>query len=59
MANVEFNHIIRLKGGNKMFRNRKCYCMNNNYQNNSYQLQNEIMENKCSQVASYEGYEDE
>lgn len=42
-----------------MFRNRKCYFMNNNYQNNSYQLQNEIMENKCSQVASYEGYEDE
>ena len=59
VANVEFNHIIRLKGGNKMFRNRKCYCMNNNYQNNSCHMQENIMEDKCSQVTSYDNYEDD
>lgn len=38
-----------------MFRNyRKCYCMNNSYQNNSYELQSDIMENQCSNVSSYE-----
>mgnify|MGYP001623795914 FL=1 len=36
-----------------MFR-RRCYCMNNNYKNDSCGLQNEIMENKCSNVISYE-----
>ena len=36
-----------------MFRNyRKCYCMNNNYQNNSCEEQNDIMEDKCSNVAN-------
>lgn len=32
-----------------MFR-RKCYCMNNNYADNSCELQNEIMEDKCSNI---------
>ena len=42
-----------------MFRNRKCYCMNNNYQNNSCHMQENIMEDKCSQVTSYDNYEDD
>ena len=33
-----------------MFGRRKCYCMNNNYQNNSCEEQNDIMEDKCSNV---------
>ena len=38
-----------------MFRNyRKCYCMNNSYQNSSCELQNEIMEDQCDNVSSYE-----
>lgn len=41
-----------------MFRNRKCYCMNNSYQNNSCELQEDIMENKCDNVTSYENYDD-
>lgn len=40
-----------------MFR-RKCFCMNNNYSNNSCELQNEIIENKCNDVMSYSNYED-
>ena len=35
-----------------MFGRRKCYCMNNNYQNNSCEDQNDIMEDKCSNVAN-------
>ena len=34
-----------------MFGRRKCYCMNNNYQNDSCEEQNDIMEDKCSNVA--------
>lgn len=41
-----------------MFRNRKCYCMNNSYQNNSCELQDDILENKCDNVNSYEIYDD-
>ena len=41
-----------------MFRNRKCYCMNNSYQKNSCELQDDILENKCNDVASYENYDD-
>ena len=41
-----------------MFRNRKCYCMNNSYQNNSCELQDDILENKCDNVNSYENYDD-
>ena len=37
-----------------MFNRRKCYCMNNEYKNNSCQLQNDIIEDKCSNVVSYE-----
>lgn len=38
-----------------MFRNyRKCYCMNNSYENNDCENQNDIMETQCNQVASYE-----
>lgn len=60
MSLVEKNHIITLKGGRKnMFRNKKCYCMNNNYKEDSCQLQNEIIENKCSQVTSYTNYSDD
>ena len=36
-----------------MFR-RKCYCMNNNYNNNSCNTQEDIMETQCNQVVSYE-----
>ena len=39
-----------------MFNRRKCYCMNNNYNNNSCALQNEIIEDKCQNVISYENY---
>ena len=41
-----------------MFRNRNCYCMNNSYQNNSCELQDDILEDKCSNVTSYESYDD-
>ena len=41
-----------------MFRNRRCYCMNNSYQNNSCELQDDILEDKCSNVTSYESYDD-
>ena len=41
-----------------MFNRKKCYCMNNNYKNNSCELQREIMEDKCQNVASYEKYSD-
>ena len=38
-----------------MFRNcRKCYCMDNSYKNDSCELQDEIMENQCNNVNSYE-----
>lgn len=51
---VEIVHIMLVKGGRKMFR-RKCYCMNNSY-NNSCELQNEMMEKQCNDVVSYEEY---
>ena len=36
-----------------MFRRcQKCYCMNNNYKNDD--MQSDILETKCNQVASYE-----
>ena len=35
-----------------MFGRRKCYCMNNNYQNNSCEEQSDIIEDKCSNVAN-------
>ena len=35
-----------------MFGRRKCYCINNNYQNNSCEEQSDIMEDKCSNVAN-------
>lgn len=38
-----------------MFRNyKKCYCMNNRYKNSSCELQNDMIEEKCSNVSSYE-----
>ena len=40
-----------------MFR-RKCYCMNNNYKNNSCELENDILETQCNDVVSYENYAD-
>ena len=33
-------------------RYKKCYCMNNNYQNNSCDTQNEMIEEKCSDVGN-------
>lgn len=42
-----------------MFKNKKCYCMNNNFRENDCQMQNEIIEEKCSQVASYTNYTDD
>jgi len=36
-----------------MFRNnRKCYCMNNNYENNSCEEKNDTMETACDNVMS-------
>ena len=40
-----------------MFR-RKCYCMNNSYKNDSCELQSDIIEKQCSNVESYDDYED-
>lgn len=34
-------------------RYRKCSCMNNDYQNNSDELQNEVIETACSNKSSY------
>lgn len=31
-------------------RYKRCCCMNNNFQNNSCDMQNEIMEDKCSDI---------
>ena len=40
-----------------MFRNyRKCYCMNNSYKNDSCEMQQDIIENQCDNVVSYEEY---
>ena len=42
-----------------MFRNyRKCYCMNNSYKNDSCEMQQDIIENQCDNVVSYEEYND-
>lgn len=45
-----------------MFRNcNKCSCMNNSYQennNNSCDMENDMMETSCQNVASYSQYED-
>ena len=42
-----------------MFRNyRKCYCMNNSYQNDSCEIQTDIIEKQCNDVASYEDHID-
>lgn len=35
-------------------RNKKCYCMNNSFQNTSCELQNDIIEDKCDNILSYE-----
>ena len=40
-----------------MFR-RKCFCMNNSYQNNSCELENDMIEKQCNDVVSYENYTD-
>lgn len=59
MSFVEQNHIMKVKGGRKMFRNyRKCYCMNNSYQNDSCEMQTDIIEKQCNDVVSYEDYMD-
>ena len=42
-----------------MFRTRKCYCMNNSYQNDSCQMQDDMMEKQCDNVASYEDMTDD
>ena len=41
-----------------MFRTRKCYCMNNSYQNDSCQMQDDMMEKQCDNVVSYEDMQD-
>lgn len=45
-----------------MFRNyRKCSCMNNSYRdndNNSCDMENDMLETSCQNVASYSQYED-
>lgn len=36
-------------------RHKKCYCMNNNYNNDACNnMKNDILEDKCSNVTSYE-----
>ena len=42
-----------------MFRTRKCYCMNNSYKNDSCQMQDDMMEKQCDNVASYEDMQDD
>ena len=37
-----------------MFRTRKCYCMNNSYQNDSCQMQDDMIEEQCNNINSYE-----
>ena len=38
-----------------MFRRyQKCYCMNNDYKNNNCNMQEDIIENKCNNISSYE-----
>lgn len=37
-----------------MFINRRCCCMNNSYQNNSCELQDDILEDKCNNITSCE-----
>lgn len=38
-----------------MFRRyKKCYCMNNEYKNNSCNMPKDIIEDNCNHVASYE-----
>ena len=40
-----------------MFRNvRRCCCMNNEYKNTSCEVENQMMEDKCNNVSSYENY---
>lgn len=40
-----------------MFRNnRKCCCMNNEYNNSNCEAQKQIIEEKCNDVISYENY---
>ena len=41
-----------------MFRTRKCYCMNNSYQNDSCQMQDDMIEKQCDNVVSYEDMQD-
>lgn len=43
-----------------MFRRyKKCYCMNNSYQNDSCEMQSDMIEKQCDNVASYEDYMDD
>ncbi len=44
-----------------MFRRneRKCYCMNNSYQNNSCELQHDMIEHQCDHVNTHTEYENE
>lgn len=38
-----------------MFRNyKKCYCLNNSYENDSCELQKNVLENQCNNVSSFE-----
>lgn len=41
-----------------MFRTRKCYCMNNSYQNDSCQMQDDMIEKQCDNVVSYVDMQD-
>lgn len=42
-----------------MFKNRNYCCMNNSYQNHSCDLQEEVLEDKCENINSYENYNDD
>ena len=41
-----------------MFNRRRYHCMNNNYDNNSCNCQNDIIETKCNNVVSFENSSD-
>ena len=40
-------------------RYKKCYCMNNSYKNDSCEMQSDVIEKQCDNVASYEDYMDD
>ena len=53
VPNVEKAHIIKLKEERKISgRYKKCYCMNNEYNNDSCNANSDIIEDQCSNVGN-------